>query len=84
MVERITQSPGLVDRVNQDSSVAEALERDPTQIEQIEQDLGVSDQQRPMEPSRDSSPSFTDPSFTDAGTAGQDVHENDDFSEGGA
>jgi hypothetical protein len=85
LVERIEQIPGLVDRVNQDSFVAEALERDPTQIEQIEQDLGFADQKRPMEPSGDSSPSFTDSSFTDAGTAGQDVHgENDDFSEGGA
>jgi hypothetical protein len=65
LVERITQSPGLVDRVNQDPSVAEALERDPTQLDQIEQDLGVADHQRPMEPSGDSGPSFTEPSLTE-------------------
>ncbi len=65
LVERITQSPGLVDRVNQDPSVAEALERDPTQLDQIEQDLGVADHQRPMEPSGDSGPRFTEPSLTE-------------------
>jgi hypothetical protein len=63
LVERITQSPELVDRVNQDPSVAEALERDPTQIDQIEQDLGLAEHQRPMEPSGDSHPNFTDPSL---------------------
>jgi hypothetical protein len=64
LVDRISQSPGMVDRVNQDPSVAEALERDPTQIDQIEQYLGVAEQ-RPMEPSGDSGPSFTDPSLTE-------------------
>jgi hypothetical protein len=65
LVERITQSPGLVERVNQDPAVAEALERDPTSIDQIEQDLSVAEQQRHMEPSGDSHPNFTDPSFTE-------------------
>jgi hypothetical protein len=69
LVERIEQSPELVNLLNQDPAAAEALERDPTQIDQIKQDLDGAGHQMPMEPSGDSAgSSFADPSLTELPT----------------
>jgi hypothetical protein len=88
LVDRITQSPELVNLLNQNPSVAEALEQNPTLLYQIEQHLGVGEQQWSIEPSTYTPTDYTDwgltaPSLADLlDTVGQDVHEHDDFFEG--
>jgi hypothetical protein len=82
LFDRITQSPELVNLLNQNPALAEALEQNPAYLDQIEQHLDVGEQQGSIEPSSYTPTDYTDPSLTDPDTAGQDVHEHDDFLEG--